>query len=166
MPDRNMYCFNVMEEIPEFEPMEIETVQMDLYDTVGLEWHYGGQPEISKKVKEPDIKKLMDSSSYEGFRQDIFMIGEASDICTKENEDTKSKVSSVKVSATKIRGFYRSYTPEQIQELLDLVIETGISARKAGMMVVIVERTAQHHVKLYRDVEEKRLPGSRKLRTK
>ncbi|CAO3625113.1 unnamed protein product [Mucor hiemalis] len=58
----------------------------------------------------------------------------------RENEDTKSKVTSVKVSATKIRGFYQSYTPEQIQELLDLVIETGISARKAGMMVVIVEK--------------------------
>ncbi|GAA5815200.1 hypothetical protein MFLAVUS_008706 [Mucor flavus] len=84
----------------------------------------------------------------------------------RENEDTKSKVSSVKVSATKTRGFYRSYTSEQIQELLDLVIETGISARKAGMMVSIVERTAQHYVKLYRDDEEKRLPGSRKLRTK
>lgn len=144
IPDEYMYCFNVMDEIPESEPMEIETVQNDLYDTVGLEWHNWGQPEKSKKVTEPDIKKLMDLSSYEGFRQDIFMRGETSDICTKENEDFKLKlVSSVKVSATKTREFYRSYTPEQIQELLDLVIETGISARKAGMMAGIVERTAQ-----------------------
>jgi hypothetical protein len=125
-----------------------------------------GDSQRSKKVTEPDIKKLMDLSSYEGFRQDIFMRGETSDICTKKNEDIRSKVSSVKVSATKTRGFYRSYTPAQIQELLDLVIETGISARKARMMVGIVERTAQHYVKLYRDDEEKRLPGSRKLRTK
>lgn len=34
------------------------------------------------------------------------------------------------------------------------------------MMVGIVERTAQHYVKLYRDDEEKRLPGTRKPRTK
>jgi hypothetical protein len=45
IPDEYMYCFNVMDEIPESKPMEIETVQNDLYDTVGLEWHYWGQPE-------------------------------------------------------------------------------------------------------------------------
>ncbi|KAI9265642.1 hypothetical protein BY458DRAFT_221928 [Sporodiniella umbellata] len=67
---------------------------------------------------------------------------------------------------SKVRGFYRSYNPEQIQKLLDLVIEGGLSARKAGMMVGIVERTAQHYVKLYRDDEEKRLPGLRKPRIK
>ncbi|KAI9482743.1 MAG: hypothetical protein EXX96DRAFT_555462 [Benjaminiella poitrasii] len=114
-----MHCFNVMDEIPESEPMEIETVQNDLYSTIGLEWHYWGQPEISKKVAEPDVKKLMDLSRYQGFRQNI----------------------SVKVSNSKVR---KSYNSEQIQELLDLVIEAGFSARKAGMMVGIVERTAQH----------------------
>ncbi|KAG1145251.1 hypothetical protein G6F37_008097 [Rhizopus arrhizus] len=97
--DEYMHCFNVMDEIPESDPMEIETVQNDLYNTVGLEWHYWGLPEISKK-------------------------------------------------------------------LLDLVIEGGLSARKAGMMVGIVERTAQHYVKLYRDDEEKYLPGLRKPRIK
>ncbi|KAG0745035.1 hypothetical protein G6F57_008549 [Rhizopus arrhizus] len=65
-----------------------------------------------------------------------------------------------------VRGSYRSHNLEQIQELLDLVVEGGLSARKAGMMVGIVERTAQHYVKLYRDDEEKRLPGTRKPRIK
>ncbi|CEP09353.1 hypothetical protein [Parasitella parasitica] len=153
-----------MDEIPVSDPMEIETVQNDLYNTVGLEWHYWGQPEISKKVAEPDVKKLMDLSSYQGFRQNISMSSETSEAHAKEKKD--SKLSPVKVSNSKVRGSYRSYNPEQIQELLDLVIEGGLSARKAGMMVGIVERTAQHYVKLYRDDEEKRLPGLRKPRIK
>ncbi|EIE91021.1 hypothetical protein G6F46_011713 [Rhizopus delemar] len=62
-----------MDEIPESELTEIETVQDDLYDTVDPEWHYWGQPEISKKVTESVVKKLVDLSNYEGFRQDVFM---------------------------------------------------------------------------------------------
>lgn len=166
VPDEYMHCFNVMDEIPVSDPMEIETVQNDLYNTVGLEWHYWGQPEISKKVAEPDVKKLMDLSSYQGFRQNISMSSETSEAHAKEKKDSSSKLSPVKVSNSKVRGSYRSYNPEQIQELLDLVIEGGLSARKAGMMVGIVERTAQHYVKFYRDDEEKRLPGLRKPRIK
>lgn len=117
-----------MDEIPESELTEIETVQDDLYDTVDPEWHYWGQPEISKKVTESVVKKLVDLSNYEGFRQDVFMRGKLSDVCNKENKDTRSKLSSVKVSAATIWGSYRSYTPEHIQELLDLIIETGLFA--------------------------------------
>ncbi|KAG2198921.1 hypothetical protein INT46_008253 [Mucor plumbeus] len=57
----------------------------------------------------------------------------------------------------------RSYTPIQIQELLKLVIEQGMSARKAGLTVGIVIRTAQHYAKLYEDDVEKRFPGTKKL---
>ncbi|KAI9365687.1 hypothetical protein BD770DRAFT_377069 [Pilaira anomala] len=60
------------------------------------------------------------------------------------------------------RGTYRSYSPLQIQELLDLVIEQGMSARKAGISVGIVVRTAQRYVKQYKDDEEKSLPGTKK----
>ncbi|KAG1049038.1 hypothetical protein G6F43_008616 [Rhizopus delemar] len=91
-----------MDEIPESESTEIETVQDDLYDTVYLEWHYWEQSEISKKVTDSDVKKLVDLSNYEGFRQDVFMRGEVSEVCNKENEDTRSKLSSVKVSAAKV----------------------------------------------------------------
>lgn len=86
-----MHCFNVMDEIPESEPTEIETVQDDLYDTVNLEWHYWGQPEVKKKVTESDVKKPVDLSSYGGFRQDVFMRGKISDVYNKENKDTRSK---------------------------------------------------------------------------
>ncbi|KAI8885049.1 hypothetical protein K501DRAFT_284506 [Backusella circina FSU 941] len=65
-------------------------------------------------------------------------------------------------TAKAIRGPYRSYTPLQVQELLDLVIEEGISARQAGLTIGIVVRTAQHYVKTYRNDEEKRLPGTKK----
>lgn len=69
-----------------------------------------------------------------------------------------------KKAPAKVRGAYRSYSPEQVQELLDLVIEQGLSARKAGAIVGVVERTAQHYVKTYREDDEKRLPGGRKQR--
>ncbi|KAG1445682.1 hypothetical protein G6F46_012142 [Rhizopus delemar] len=49
-------------------------------------------------------------------------------------------------------------------ELLDLVIEEGLSARKAGAIVGIVKRTAQNYVKTYEEDEEKRLPGGKKQR--
>ncbi|KAG1545736.1 hypothetical protein G6F49_010704 [Rhizopus delemar] len=51
-----------------------------------------------------------------------------------------------------------------IKELLDLVIEEGLSARKAGAIVGIVKRTAQNYVKTYEEDEEKRLPGGKKQR--
>ncbi|KAI9483352.1 MAG: hypothetical protein EXX96DRAFT_139743 [Benjaminiella poitrasii] len=139
-----MYCFNVMDEIPESDPMEIETVQNDLYNTVGLEWYYWGQPEISNKVAKPDVKKLMDLSSYQGFRQNISMNSETSEGNAKEKKGSNSKLSPVKVSNSKVQGSYRSHNSEQIQEIHDLVIEGGLSARKAGMMVGIVEKTAQN----------------------
>ncbi|KAI8364198.1 hypothetical protein BD560DRAFT_491292 [Blakeslea trispora] len=50
----------------------------------------------------------------------------------------------------------------EIQELLDLVIEQGLSARKAGFIVGIVERTVQRYVKQYKEDNEKRLPGQKK----
>lgn len=88
--DEYMHCFNVMDEISESDPMEIETVQNDLYNTVGLEWHYWGQPEISKKVAEPDVKKLMDLNSYQGFRQNISMSSETSEGNAKEKKNSSS----------------------------------------------------------------------------
>ncbi|CAO3702668.1 unnamed protein product [Rhizopus stolonifer] len=101
-----------------------------------------GEPEISEKTAEPDVKKLMDFNSYVGFRQDISMSSKISKVKADEKEDDGSKVGPIKVAKSKTLGFYRSYAPEQVQELLDLVIEAGISARKAGMMVGIVEITA------------------------
>jgi transposase len=59
---------------------------------------------------------------------------------------------------------YRTYSPEQVQGLFDLVIEEGLSARKANAIVGIVERTAQNYVQTYKEDEEKRLPGGRKQR--
>ncbi|PHZ17389.1 uncharacterized protein RHIMIDRAFT_243465 [Rhizopus microsporus ATCC 52813] len=94
------------------------------------------------------------------------MNSETSEGNAKEKKDSSSNLSPVKVSNARVRGSYRSYNSEQIQELLDLVIEGGLSARKAGMIVGIVERTAQHYVKLYRDDEKKCLPGLRKPQIK
>ncbi|CAO3702667.1 unnamed protein product [Rhizopus stolonifer] len=116
-----MHCFNIIDEIPESEPMGIETVENDLYGTIEL-----GRAR----------------NNYVGFRQDISMSSKISKVKADEKEDDGSKVGPIKVAKSKTLGFYRSYAPEQVQELLDLVIEAGISARKAGMMVGIVEITA------------------------
>lgn len=76
----------------------------------------------------------------------------------------KSKISrlSQKKRQAKVRGLYRSYPPKQIQGLLDLVIEQGLSTCKAGLIVGTVERTAQHYVKQHKDDEENSFPGQRK----
>ncbi|KAI7866740.1 hypothetical protein BDF14DRAFT_1695968, partial [Spinellus fusiger] len=55
-----MHCFITTDKIPESDPTETETVQNELYDSVDLELHYWEQPEINRKVTEPDIKKRMD----------------------------------------------------------------------------------------------------------
>ncbi|KAG1060993.1 hypothetical protein G6F41_012506 [Rhizopus arrhizus] len=76
------------------------------------------------------------------------------------------KQSRKKVISKKTRGACRTYSPEQVQEVPDLVIEEGLSARKAGAIVGIVERTAQNYVKTYKEDEEKRLPDGRKQRVR
>ncbi|KAI9500586.1 hypothetical protein BX070DRAFT_229504 [Coemansia spiralis] len=66
----------------------------------------------------------------------------------------------------KARGSYRRYTPQQSERLFDLVIEEGRSAKEAALMAGINIRAAQNYVKIYRDDEQKRLPGiERKPRT-
>ncbi|KAG1441307.1 hypothetical protein G6F46_013410 [Rhizopus delemar] len=93
VPEEHMHCFNVFDEIPDYEPMEVENIN-DLYQTTELEWHHWKGPNEDESVPEQAVKKLLDLKSY--------------------------------------------------QELLDLVIEEGLSARKAGAIVGIVERTAQN----------------------
>lgn len=168
IPYEYMHCFNIVDEIPEFDPMEVEDQgQGDLYETTALEWH-SWQPGVEEKkpvkVPEPDLKRLMDLDSYKDFRETSQETGLVQTSTTEIQQAKSCSKSKVKTTATKtVRGAYRSYSAAQIQELLDLVIERGISARQAGLAVGIVVRTAQHYVKLYKDDEEKRLPGARKL---
>ncbi|KAI9504189.1 hypothetical protein BX070DRAFT_223615, partial [Coemansia spiralis] len=56
-----------------------------------------------------------------------------------------------KQTEAKARGSYRRYTPQQIKRLFDLVIEEGRSAKEAALMTGINVRTAQTHVKTYKD---------------
>lgn len=89
-------------------------------------------------------------------------------IASKLNQDKvlKAREGAVTSNVAKIipnvRGPYRRYTPLQAQELFELVIELGMSARKAGAIIGIKERTAQHYVKLYKDDDKQRLPGYKK----
>lgn len=59
----------------------------------------------------------------------------------------------------KTRGSYRQYTPHQIEKLFDLVIEEGKTAKEAALITGINVRTAQNYIKMYKNDEERRLPG-------
>ncbi|KAI9270256.1 hypothetical protein EDC94DRAFT_343139 [Helicostylum pulchrum] len=95
------------------------------------------------------MKKLLDLKSYQAYRQTLendHPEAEAQITVEIENGLKQRK----KKAPAKVREAYRSYSPEQVQELLDIVIEQGLSAKKAGEIIGIVERTAQHYVKTYR----------------
>jgi hypothetical protein len=120
--------------------------------------------EPSKKEPEPSLRKLLDFAGYQNSQKEanLKQQNETDELEHVSAKTENSVVKPKKKTQAKVRGPYRSYTPEQIQELLDLVIEQGLSARKAGFIVGIVERTAQHYVKQCKDDAEKRLPGQRK----
>ncbi|CAO3699787.1 unnamed protein product [Rhizopus stolonifer] len=138
-----------------------ESTQLGLYETTSLEWHSwkpGVDDQIQKKNDEPEIKRLIDLDMYQANYNEKNIINK--DILPtalpKRNSEQKSISSKV---ASRTRGPYRSYTPTQIQELLDLVIEQEISARQAGFTVGIVVKTAQNYVKQCKGDEQKRLSG-------
>lgn len=63
VPPEFMHCFNVTDEIPEDEAMEVEEEnQFDLYQQSTLEWHQWNpnEPEKSSKQPEPELMRLMD----------------------------------------------------------------------------------------------------------
>jgi transposase len=170
VPHEYMHCFNIIDEIPEVTAMEVEEeVQMDLYETTALEWHewqLGVDEKKPVKEAEPDIKRIMDFGSFQAFlkySQETPIASQQEATTSQQVVESKLRTASKTTTAKKTRGPYRSYSALQVQELLDLVIEQGMSARQAGLTVGIVVRTAQHYVKTYKDDEEKRLPGTKKV---
>ena len=71
IPDEYMHCFNIMDEIPRYDPMEIEHQVGNIVETVNLEWHYweNGEPD-EKKKQEPSLKKLLNLADYETARKE------------------------------------------------------------------------------------------------
>ncbi|KAG1417628.1 hypothetical protein G6F58_005424 [Rhizopus delemar] len=149
VPEEYMHCFNVFDEIPKYEPMEFENIN-DLYQTTELEWHHWKGPNEDDSI----CRQTLENENHSKAEEQQIIVDIQNDL----------KQSRKKVISKKTRGVYRTYSPEQVQELLDLVIEEGLSARKAGAIVGIVERTAQNYVKTYKEDEEKRLLGGRKQR--
>ncbi|KAG1041488.1 hypothetical protein G6F43_012090 [Rhizopus delemar] len=147
VPGEYMHCFSITDEIPKYEPMEIEQEAVDLFETVNLEWHYWENTESSTKKPEPSLRKLLEFAGYQ---------------ISQEEAEMRQQSKTEQLKQAKVRGPYRSYPPKQIQGLLDLVIEQGLSTCKAGLIVGTVERTAQHYVKQYKDDEENSFPGQRK----
>jgi hypothetical protein len=146
VPPEFMHCFNVTDEIPEDEAMEVEEEnQFDLYQQSTLEWHQWNpnEPEKSSKQPEPKLMRLTDLDMYE--KVNIKINKKPSEAIKKlvvVDPVVKKEPNSTTKAKANFRGPCRSYTPIQIQELLDLVIEQGMSARKAGLTVGIVVRTA------------------------
>ncbi|KAG0348955.1 hypothetical protein BG005_011234, partial [Podila minutissima] len=60
------------------------------------------------------------------------------------------------------RGQYRSYTEQQMEELIRLTSDLQISMPKAAQKIGMTASTAYRHIKTYQDDPERRLPGTRK----
>ena len=121
VPDEYMHCFNALDDIPEYDPMEVEKTK-DLYEATEFEWHHWKEPGINERLPEPKVKKPLNLKSYQVYRQILENNqpeAEAQIIVEIENGLKQRK----KKAPAKVRGAYRSYLPEQVQELLDLVIE-------------------------------------------
>lgn len=56
MPAEYMHCFNIVDETPKFDPMEVEgQCQRDLYETTALERHeWQPSVKVKKPAKEPE----------------------------------------------------------------------------------------------------------------
>ncbi|KAI8326552.1 hypothetical protein EDC96DRAFT_190150 [Choanephora cucurbitarum] len=136
IPEEYLHCFNVTDEFGEVEPMELESSQVpDVAEVVGYEWHQWqpGQEEPAQTVEEQlGIKSLIRFRDFKQWKVEEY-------ITLKEEEKVEVAVpsqqnnSKSKTAVNKVRGSYRSYSPQQIQELIDLVIMTGMSARQAGL---------------------------------
>lgn len=55
----------------------------------------------------------------------------------------------------KQRGFYRKYTPKQVEKLFDLIIEEEFTTKAAALATGINVRTAQNYVKTYNNDPER-----------
>jgi hypothetical protein len=139
-----MYCFNIVDEIPQFVLMGVDGhVQAGFFETTALEWHEwqpGVEEKKTEKEAEPGLKRLMGFGSFQVIQQEV---AAAIQQVVKGKPKIPAKASAIKSA----RSPYRSYSPLQVQELLDPVIGQGMSARQAGITAGIVVRTAQRYVK-------------------
>jgi hypothetical protein len=51
VPNEHMHCFNILDDIPNYEPMGVVRDDSDLYETVELEWHHWENSGTIKKKK-------------------------------------------------------------------------------------------------------------------
>ncbi|KAI9473379.1 hypothetical protein BDB00DRAFT_738318, partial [Zychaea mexicana] len=152
VPPEYVNCLNVNDEMGVIQNEEMDTEETpDLFGIANMEWeqYIPGVADLPKEraPPEPLVRRIMDLSSWkEEARREI----QSMEVDTKKAQSGKKP----KTVARQIRGNYRSYTPQQIQALLDLAIFSGLSARKAGILTGIVVRTAQHYVRQYRLKED------------
>jgi hypothetical protein len=127
-----------------------------LFDTVDSEWiqchpDTGEIRQIEEAGQSEENQALKQIMTFGQFLR-VFL----QKILTNSNAMVES---SFKKEHAAKRGTYQTYTRFQEQELLDLVLWQGMTAGKAGIIIGIVVRTAQHYVKTYREIQQKRLLG-------
>lgn len=97
----------------------------DLYETVELEGYRWEKLETNENLTDTCLKKLLGFKGCQTFHYDMAIENEA--VITKhgstEGKNEKSLTQPLKKAVAKVRGPYRSCSPEQIQKLLVLVIE-------------------------------------------
>lgn len=141
VPPEYMNCFNVNDEMGVIQNEEINPEETpDLFGIANMEWeqYIPGVTDLPKErtPPEPPVRRIMDLSSWKEARREIQSM-EVDTVGIRKAEVSKlreeKKVQSgkkPKAVARQVRGNYRSYTPQQIQALLDLAIFSGLSARQ------------------------------------
>ncbi|KAL7322216.1 hypothetical protein PS15p_212245 [Mucor circinelloides] len=167
VPDEFMHCFNIADDYTATEPMEVEEDSPDIAETVELEWHQWQPGQEKPKPSKEDqlgikaLVKLSDFKQWEAMSHESE--GQHITTTSKRLEDQSLSASKKDERGEQETGkpktrTYRSYSPQQVQELIDMVEMLGLSARKAGLTIGINARTAHYYVKKYRDDDEKRVP--------
>ncbi|CEP14887.1 hypothetical protein [Parasitella parasitica] len=170
-----MNYFNVNDEMGVIQNEEMNPEETpDLFGIANMEWeqYIPGVTDLLKEraPPEPPVRRIMDLSSWKEARREIQSmevdtVGIRKAEVSKLREEKKAQSGKKpKTAARQVRENYRSYTPQQIQALLDLAIFSGLSARKAGILTGIVARTAQHYVRQYRLKEDPGSSNNRKLK--
>jgi hypothetical protein len=166
VPIEYFNCFNtdedeIMENADRYQVYSTEEV-VDLPRLAFIEWECNSNQQVDETTVDPTMKRLVDFESWQQERKTIDMNQTTSQpVIPIRAEISKSTKKKKNLTANK-RGPYRNYTPWQVQKLLDLVIETGMSARRVSIESGIAIRTGQSYVRQYKLKEDPEfLPGKK-----
>ncbi|EIE78266.1 hypothetical protein RO3G_02970 [Rhizopus delemar RA 99-880] len=145
VPEEYMHCFNVFDEIPDYEPMEVENIN-DLYQTTELEWHHWKGPNEDESVSEPAVKKLLDLKSYQVYRQILenehHSKAEEQPITVEIQNDLKQ--SRKKIVSKKLEERIEPTHPNKYRSFLILLLKKDFLQEKQAQLLELLSE--QHKI--------------------